>query len=407
MSFSFSLTSTERSILWVYAALIAIWPIRHAVVTWVVRKLDILTPDSPWYAQPDPPLVSAIIPARNEEAVLEECLSSVLAQSYPRLEILIVDDRSTDRTPLIARACAQRDPRVRVITIKSLPTGWTGKTHALQVAADQAQGDWFWFLDADTRHAPNNLAIVMEYARTRDAALTSLLPEMRCETFWESVVQPLAGIDLIQSFPLNFVNNDKNKLAFANGQYILIRRDAYICAGGHEAVRDRFVEDIGMAYKVKALGLPIRVAIAHGIGSTRMYASLGQLVRGWSRILYDALGRSPWRLLGKILDPLIFSQSGHLALIFSLTMLCTWTRPNFAAVLLGMSTLHHVLTYIVLRKLYFLTVPDSRYVAWFPLANLIMDWVMIQSICMCLTGKVVWRGTAYESGKEQIETVHG
>ena len=240
----------------------------------------------------------------------------------------------------------------------------------------------------------------MEYTRAARAALTSLLPEMRCETFWESVVQPLAGIDLIQSYPLNFVNNDKNKLAFANGQYILIRRDAYFQAGGHEAVRDRFVEDIALACKVKGLGLPIRVAIAHGIGSTRMYASLGQLVRGWSRILYDALDRSPWRILGKILDPLIFSQSGHLALIVSLVMLATRSHPTFATILLGMSLIHHACSYLVLRKLYFLTVPGSRYVAWFPLANLVMDWVMIQSIGMCLTGKVVWRGTAYESRNE-------
>jgi cellulose synthase/poly-beta-1,6-N-acetylglucosamine synthase-like glycosyltransferase len=398
------MTTTEQTILWTYAALIAIWPIRYAVVTWALRAVDILTERSPRFDQLDPPLVTAVIPARDEEAVLADCLASVCSQTYPNLEILVVDDRSADRTPEVARGFADADSRVRVLTIEDLPPGWTGKTHALQTAADLARGDWFWFLDADTRHAPDNLSTVMEYARRNHAALASLLPEMRCETFWESVIQPLAGIDLIQSYPLNFVNDDRNPLAFANGQYILIRRDAYFDAGGHQAVRDRFVEDIAMADKVKGLGLPIRVAVAHGIGSTRMYASLAELVRGWSRILYDALDRSPWRLLWKILDPLIFSQSGHVAFFVSLVMLAVGVRSPFVWALLGMSVVHHMFSYLVLRKLYLLTVPGSRHVAWFPLANLVMDWVLIRSIGMCLTGRVTWRGTSY--GREIKGTRH-
>jgi hypothetical protein len=389
------MTRTEVTILWIYAALIAVWPIRHVVIAWAIRRLDILTPRSPRYDQPDPPLVSAIIPARDEEATLADCLASVCAQTYPNLEIVVVDDRSSDRTAEIARSFAETDPRVRVLTIEHLPEGWTGKTHALQTASGEAHGAWFWFLDSDTRHEPENLAIVMDYARRHNAALASLLPEMRCETFWEAVVQPLAGIVLVQSFPLFWVNDDRKKLAFANGQYILIRRDAYMAAGGHQAVRHRFVEDIGLAERVKELGLPIRVAVAHGLGSTRMYASLGQLVRGWSRILYDALGRSPWRLLGKVLDPLVFSQSGHVAMLAALVMLATGHATFFAWCLLGMSVVHHVLSYTVLRRLYLLSVPGSRYVGWFPLANLVMDWVLFRAIRMCLTGKVTWRGTAY------------
>lgn len=389
------MSTTERTILWVYAAIIAVWPIRHIVISWAIHKLDILTPRSPRFESDDPPLVTAIIPAKDEESTLADCLESVRAQSYPNLEILVVDDRSSDRTAEIAETIAARDPRVRVISIDHLPAGWTGKTHALQIAADQARGDWFWFLDADTRHSPDNLSIVMEYARANDAALASLLPEMRCETFWESVVQPLAGVVLIQSFPLFWVNDDRKNLAFANGQYILIQREAYESVGGHHAVRDRFVEDIGLAERVKRLGLPIRVAVAQGIGSTRMYASLDQLVRGWSRILYDALGRNPWRLLAKVVDPLVFSQSGHVALAIALSLLLFTGPGAFAWALLGLSVAHHVLSYTVLRRLYLLSVPDSRHVGWFPLANLVMDWVLFRAIRMCLTGRVTWRGTAY------------
>ena len=393
------MTPTQRLVLEIYAALIAIWPIRHLVLAWALPKLDYLGPRSPRFEQPAPPLVSAIIPAKDEEATLADCLATVVAQSYPNLEILIVDDRSTDRTPEIARSIARSDPRVRLISIEDLPPGWTGKTHALHVAAGQAKGEWFWFVDSDTRHEPDSLSIVLEYARSHGAAMASLLPEMRCESFWESVAQPLLGIVLIQSYPLFWANDPNKSLAFANGQYILIRRDAYREAGGHEGVRDKFVEDIYLARAVKGIGLSARTAIAHGIGSTRMYTSLPQFVRGWSRILYDALGRNPWKLLLQGLDPLFFSQTAHVALVASLAMLALGRPPGpFPAWLLGLSVAHHLLAYTCLRRLYVLSVPRTRYVAWYPLAGLVLDVILIRAIQMCLTGKVTWRGTAYKEG---------
>ncbi|GAC1447904.1 MAG: glycosyltransferase family 2 protein [Isosphaeraceae bacterium] len=389
------MTKTEQTVLWLYVAIVAIWPLRMIVIWWVFRTIDILTPRSPRFQSANPPRVTVIVPAKDEEMTLPSCLASVCAQTFPNLEILVVDDRSTDRTPEIAREFAATDPRLRVLTIEDLAPGWTGKTHALVRATAEARGDWFWFVDADTLHEPDSLSILLEYARAHNAALVSLIPEMRCETFWENVVQPLAGIVLMQSFPPFFVNNDRNALAFANGQNLLIRRDAYEAVGGHESVRDRFVEDIGLAERVKGRGLPIRVAFGHGIGSTRMYGSLAQFVRGWSRILYDALGRRPWRLLAKVLDPLIFSQSGHVALLVALVMIAGGRRDSFPCWLLGLSVVHHILSYVVLDKLYRLSVPRTRYVVWFPVANLVMDWVHIRAILLCLTGKVTWRGTAY------------
>src|SRR5262249_12933295 len=153
----------------------------------------------------------AIIPAKDEEAALGDCLASVQSQTYPNLEILVVDDRSTDGTAAIVRRAAASDPRIRLISINHLPPGWTGKTHALHVASAQARGEWSWFLDANTRHHPDCLAIVLNYARTHDAALASLVPEMRCESFWERAVQPLAGIVLMRSFPLFLVNRPASK----------------------------------------------------------------------------------------------------------------------------------------------------------------------------------------------------
>jgi glycosyltransferase involved in cell wall biosynthesis len=389
------MTATQVALLGSYAAIIAIWPIRWVVLTMILRRLEFLTTGSPRYEQPDPPLVSAILPAKDEEAYLGQCLESVRAQTYANLEVLVVDDRSVDRTGEIARGFAARDRRIRVLTIDHLPAGWTGKTHALQHAADRARGDWLWFLDADTLHTPDGLAIMMEYARTQRAELVSLLPELRCETFWERVVQPLGAIVLMQSFPLHLVHRESSPLAFANGQYILIRRPAYDAAGGHEAVRDRFVEDIALAGRVKALGLPIRVALVRGVATCRMYASLGQLVRGWSRILYDALDRRALRLAARLLDPIVFCQSGHVALLAGLFGLAAGWDRRFALGLLGLSVVHHVGMYFVFRLVYNTSAPGSRAVAWFPLGNLIIDAILLRATWMCLTGRVSWRGTRY------------
>ena len=250
-------------------------------------------------------------------------------------------------------------------------------------------------MDADTLHAPEGLAILMEYARRHDASMVSLLPELRCETFWEQVVQPLGGIVLMQSFPLQRVHSERSSLAFANGQYILIQRTAYDAAGGHEAVRDRFVEDIALAQRVKSLGLPIRVALVRGIVSCRMYSSLSQLVRGWSRILYDALDRHAIRLSTRLLDVLLFCQTGHVALLAGLLLLACGQNRTFAASLVGLSVLHHVWMYFVFRLVYNTSVPKSGYVLWFPLGNVVIDAILLRAIRMCLTGKVNWRGTEY------------
>ncbi|HWE37611.1 MAG TPA: glycosyltransferase [Isosphaeraceae bacterium] len=395
------MSPTQRLVLGAYAAIVAAWPIRFAVVAWVFRRLDYLTLRSPRYSQPDAPLVTAIIPAKDEEDKLADCLASVVAQTYSNLEIIVVDDRSVDGTAAIARRFEAADPRVRVVTIRDLPAGWTGKTHALHVAAAQAKGDWLWFVDADTRHHPDSLAIVMEYARVHGAAMASLLPEMRCETFWEKLVQPLAGIVLMRSYPLHTANDPARRLAFANGQYILIERPAYEAAGGHEAVRDKFVEDIHMAYRVKALGLSSRTAIGTEIGSTRMYTTLGQIVRGWGRILYDALGRRPWPLLAKVLEPLVFSQTGDLALLVALGLFAAGRGGAFAGWLLGLSLIHQVLKQALLYRMYRLNSPrTARYALLYPLAGLVTAWLCLRAVGMCRTGRVTWRGTSYGPAAE-------
>jgi glycosyltransferase involved in cell wall biosynthesis len=392
------MSAWQSTVVWIYGAIIAIWPVRYLVLRYVLARCPRLGCDSPTIDPAAAPSISAIIPAKDEEATLADCLASVCGQNYPRLEIIVIDDRSTDRTAEIARRFADGDARFRLLSNDHLPPGWTGKTHVLRRAAGEATGQWLWFLDADTIHAPEFLGVMMQYTRANNAALVSLLPELRCETFWEEVVQPLGGIVLMQSFPLHRVNDDRCSLAFANGQSILVERAAYDAAGGHAAVRDRFVEDIALAGKVKALDHPIRTTLVRGLVSCRMYASLPQLIRGWSRILYDALDRKAWKLTGRLLDPLIFCQSGHIALLAGILFLLAGDHGPFALALLGLSLVHHALMYPVFRLIYESSVPGSRHVGWFPLGNLVIDVILVRAIWMCLTGRVTWRGTSYAPG---------
>lgn len=395
------MTAAEQWLIGVYAVIVASWLARRVLVAWIFSRLTVLSRQSPSVAKgpagTPAPLVSVIIPARNEKENIGGCLASVVAQTYHNIEIIVVDDRSTDETGAIAGAIARNDPRVRVLTIAELPAGWTGKTHAMHRAAEQSRGEWLLFLDSDTRHAPENVGAVLRYALDEQAALVSVMPNQVCVTFWERLVQPLAGIVLMRSFPPGRINRDDTNVAFANGQYILIRRSTYETVGGHESVRDRFVEDIYLAKRVKAAGAPIRLVFAPELSWTRMYTSLDQLVRGWSRILFDALGRRPLPLLGKILEPLIFSQSATIALVAGLILSVTGVASaGFAGALIMLSLVHYGLSYWVLRPMYRMSAPDVDTVAWYPLSGLVMDWIYLKAIGMCLTGKVTWRGTTYQ-----------
>ena len=167
------MTPAQTTILLIYGASVAVWPIRYLVLKSILSKTQFLSPGSPTLDARDPPLVSAVITAKDEEAILADCLASVCRQAYPRLEILVIDDRSVDRTRQIASEFADRDPRLHVLSNIHLPPGWTGKTYVLQQAADQARGQWLWFLDADTVQAPEFLGVMLEYARAQQAALLS------------------------------------------------------------------------------------------------------------------------------------------------------------------------------------------------------------------------------------------
>ncbi len=238
--------------------------------------------------------VSVIVPARNEEVCLGDCLASLVAQkeTSPSIafEIIVVDDHSTDRTLEIARSF----PGVRVLEAGPLAPGWSGKNNALSAGVREAAGEWFLFTDADTVHLPGSLARSLGEAKQHDAVMLSYSPEQAVETFWEKAVMPIVFAALAANFRPSDVSNPNSPAAAANGQYILIRRDAYEAVGGHAAVAGELLEDLALARKLKQAGQRIFFRYGADAVRTRMYRGFNQLREGWTRSLKILFPRPRW-----------------------------------------------------------------------------------------------------------------
>src|SRR5580700_793660 len=237
------------------------------------------------------PEVSVIVPARNEEACLGACLQSLASQTGASFEIIVVDDGSTDRTPEIARSF----PGVRVVNPGPLPPGWTGKNNALVAGAKDARGEWLLFTDADTVHRAGSLACSMAEVRERGVALLSYSPEQEVHGICEKAVMPVLFAELASTYRPSEVSDPASPAAAANGQYILISREAYDAVGGHTAVACSLLEDVALARAVKASGRRIFFRYGGDAVRTRMYRSFAQLREGWTKNLV-LLFPSPVRL---------------------------------------------------------------------------------------------------------------
>ncbi len=238
------------------------------------------------------PLVTVVIPMRNEAANAERCLRSVMAQRYRTLQIVVIDDNSTDATPAILARLAAQEPRLTVLQGKPLPAGWTGKNFALAQAAARIQGEWVLFLDADTWLEPGAIDAAVAHADDRGLGLLSLVPRQRLASFWERVIQPVVLLVIALALPLKAIADPRRpQVAYANGQFLLVRAAAYAKAGGHAAQRSAIVEDSALARAVKMAGYAVQLADGRAVVHIRMYRGLGQLWEGWAKNSFESLGR--------------------------------------------------------------------------------------------------------------------
>lgn len=244
----------------------------------------------------DPPptteRVSVLLPVRNEADQVAQCLAAVLDQiAVPDLEILVLDDGSTDGTADVVRAAVRDDPRVRVLTGEPIPPGWLGKPHACAQLAVAATGSVLVFLDADVRLAPQAIAASVALLRDAGLDLVSPYPRQIAESMAERLVQPLLQWSWLTTLPLRRAERSRRpSLSAANGQLLVVDAEAYRRSGGHEALRDQVLDDIELLRAVKRSGGSGGVVDGTGLAVCRMYTDWPSLREGYTKSLWAAFG---------------------------------------------------------------------------------------------------------------------
>jgi chlorobactene glucosyltransferase len=366
--------------------------LRDALLT--LKALPLPDRSTPPRLPTPPPRISALVPANNEERNIKRCVESLLAQDYPNLEVIVVDDRSTDSTAAIARDLNLGGRSVVVVTVKAIPPGWTGKCHALTRGVERASGEWFVFLDADSRLAPDAISRCMSLALSRGVSLLTLTPKPEIKTFWEKALQPVFLGVFAMLYPFWKVNNPSSSVAAANGMFILIEGSAYRAVGGHASVRSLAVEDVGLAKRVKHSGFGITAVNGVELMTTRMYSNFRDILDGWTRILVASvdygLAKTLFLLMTHVLIsfPVTASAAAYWYFESAPRFGTAWRAAPFAATAIA-STL------TVLLFLRQIGVP-ARYATLVPLGNLFLIPTFIAAIRrICQKSPLVWRGTVY------------
>ncbi len=324
--------------------------------------------------------ISAIVPARNEAGNLERVISSLAAQ--PEIgEIIVVNDQSGDGSGEILTRLAEVIPKLRVLETATLPAGWVGKNYAASLGAAAARGNWLLFTDADTEHLPGAAARALEDARQSGAALVSYSPEQLTPAWWERALIPFIYCRLAQLYSFQDVSDPNHPAAAANGQFLLIRREAYEQAGGHAAVCGEVLEDVALAERVKRAGHRLWFAPGAALVRTRMYDSFGAMREGWTKNLLPLLGRRSVAAELAVAVPWL-----PLALLaFSVV------HPAFAVLGLMFLAGRHAAYGAMLRRNRY---PASRVVYYLP-AVLLYAALLLNSARCYAQGRVVWKGREY------------
>ncbi len=341
------------------------------------------------------PLISVIIPARNERRNILRCIKALVEQAYPNYEIIVVDDRSTDGTLELLEHLAAEHNRLYVFQGDELQTGWAGKPHALVQGARRARGEWLCFMDADTFASPELLRSTLGTALHVHADMFSILTAQELGSFWERTVLPLVFLGLAYGFPAERVNDPTKPDAIASGQFILIKRAVYEAVGGHTAVKDRIDEDRAIAAIVKKAGYRLIVADGRAVASTRMYTSLPEMWEGWTKNIYLGLQDRLGLLLFGAFIGLVVSIALPAWLFGSLAWLAFNGGQAAALVALEAVILWVYLLYKRWQACRAFGIPGG-YAVTFPLGALVFTAMMFTSAFNVISGRgVSWKGRRY------------
>lgn len=331
------------------------------------------------------PRVSVVVPARNEERNLARCILGLRNQDYPNIELIFVDDDSTDQTPTILARQARQDPRVKVAHTGGRPSGWNGKQWACHCGAEIAGGDWLCFMDADTFAEPQLIAQTVAFATASHVDMLTLQPWYEMQGLWERIVLPTGLPPLLLVFPPHRVNDPKDRLSMANGQFILIRREVYEAIEGHAGVRDQLMDDYPLAERVKASGYRLYVAFGPHLMRVRMYTNLGEIWAGALKASVRLTGG--WLIsLASVLGNLLINVLPVMALAWAL-----FTANWPVAVVMGATVMLQLSYYAALRVAAFRLPPWSSIT--YPLGSLIVALIILDGMIRLAAGRdIQWKG---------------
>ncbi len=336
--------------------------------------------------------VSVVVPARDEEANLASCLQSLVNQQGVSCEVIVVDDHSTDRTREIAESFT-----VQVIEADALTAGWSGKCNACWTGAKIAKGKWLLFTDADTRHSPASIASGLREAEAHGAALLSYSPKQEVHTLAERALMPVIFAELATSFRPKEVSDPASPVAAANGQYLLIRRDAYDAVGGHAAVAQAILEDVELARKVKSAGYRLQFRLSDVV-STRMYRNFPQLWEGWTKNLVLLFPNARGLALRRSIEFGLIAAS-VIALAIALG------NRDRTGVLVNGALAFGLLVFFYqrIRRAHFDWLSNVLAILGLPLFTILL----LRSYICHRTGRVVWKGRTYELDRASIDLYPG
>ncbi len=330
------------------------------------------------------PTISILFAARNEADGLPAALASLLAQDYPRYEVVAVDDRSGDVTPQILDQFARTHKNFQVVHVAALPPGWLGKPHALQRAYEHSSGEWLVFTDADAHFAPDALRRAAAVARSRDWDHLTLLFRWDIAGFWETVTLTFFGVGFNLGVEPWQASRPKSRRYVGVGAFQLLRRDVYEAIGTHRRLAMEVVDDMKLGKLVKQGGFRSGVGIADEHVWLRWYAGLGNMIRGTTKNFFAAADYSVGLIALQVGQLLAFSVVPFVALPF-----IHGAARGFAlaAVLIALAVHGSVAWVTRVSPLYALT---------HPLGALIFCYMLLRSTVVTLWQKgIVWRDTFY------------
>jgi len=333
------------------------------------------------------PFLSVLIPARDEEANIKECLRSLLAQEYPDYEVLVLDDHSTDRTLEIVKELAVGEKRLKVLTGAPLPPDWLGKHWACHQLAQAAEGELLLFTDADTRHHRRALMDGVAALLAEAADMLTAFPREEVISWAEVLVGPASFWSLFSFTPLFQAHRLRlPQLSAAIGQFMLFRRPAFEQIGGYAAIRQHVADDVALARRIKAAGLRWRLVDGTARVRCRMYRSSGEVYEGFSKNLFGVFGYRvvPFAFVWLWLLLLFWEPLIVLALALAGLPL-SGQSVALAAIAIGASLVVWGLPY------YRLGFPLGAVLAY-PISIMLMVFLAGRSLVLALNGHSTWKG---------------